>query len=99
MAISMLDMKRALLNKLGFSQSKSHHFLYRLTDRDGKLVVKTKLSHRSKGDDIGKRIFSSIARQIHLTSPQLRDAVKCPLSRKDYSDILKDKNLIDSDLP
>ena len=99
MAISVRDMEKTLLRKLGFSSSQGRHHFYDLLDGDGKIVAKTMLSHGPRGKDISKGIFSSIARQIKLTTPQLRDAVSCPLSRKDYSDILKEKSLIRSDLP
>lgn len=99
MAISMLNMQRTLTNKLGFIRSNRNHLFYTLFDKTGKVVVKTKLSHQSRGNDISKPIFSAIARQINLTTPQLKDAVECPLSRKDYSDILKEKGIINSDLP
>lgn len=99
MATSILDMQRTLINKLGFIQSNRHHFFYTLFDERDKPIVITKLSHQSSGDDISKPIFSAIARQIKLTTPQLKDAVNCPLSRKDYSDILKEKGIINSDLP
>lgn len=99
MAISVRDMQKTLLNKLGYSQSNTHHFFYSLYDRDGRLVAKTKLSHGSRGNDISKGVFSAIARQMQLTKAQLQDAVKCPLSRDDYSDILREKGFINSDLP
>ena len=99
MVVSVLNMERTLIHKLGFSQSESDHHFYNLFDRDGKIVAKTKLSHGARGKDISKGIFSVIARQIRVSSPQLREAVRCPLSKKDYSDILREKGIISSDLP
>ena len=99
MIVSVRDMEKTLLSKLGFLRSNTHHYFYDLFDGHGKLIVKTKLSHGSKSKDITKGIFSKIAKQIKVSAPQLRDAVKCPLSRKDYSDILKEQGLTTSDLP
>ena len=99
MNVSVRDMERTLLGKLGFVQSERDHHVYQLLDIDGRKVVRTKLSHGSRGKGIKKGIFGAIARQTQLTKGQLQDAVKCPLSRRDYSDILKKKNLIDFDLP
>ncbi len=99
MIVSVRDMEKTLLKKLGFSQSEAGHHFYDLLDADGMIVAMTKLSHGRRSKDILKPIFSSIARQIKLTTPQLQNAVKCPLSREDYSGILKEKGLISSDLP
>ena len=98
MTVSVRDMERTLLGKLGFVKSEKDHHFYHLFDMDGNMVVYTKLSHGSKGKSISKGIFGAIARQTALSKKQLQDAVKCPLSRRDYSNILKEKDLIDSDL-
>ncbi len=99
MVVSFRRMRSTLIDKLGFSQSESHHHFYNLFDRDGNVVVKTHLSHGPSGRDVTPYICSQIARQIKVSNPQLRKAVDCPLSRKDYSDILKKKGFISSDLP
>jgi len=99
MTVSMLDMRKTLIRKLGFSESSRHHIFYNLYDREGTRVATTKLSHSRTGRDIGISILSKIAKQMHLTIPQLQDAVKCPLSREDYSGILREKGLINTDLP
>lgn len=99
MIVSMRKMEKILIGKLGFLPSNGSHRFYNLFDRDGKFIVKTMLSQGSGGKDIDKGIFGAIARQTQLTKKQLQDAIDCPLSRKDYSNILKEKNLIDSDLP
>lgn len=99
MVVSILRMERTLIRKLGFSRSESHHHFYHLFDRDGNLVIITKLSHGAKGRDISKAILSKIARQMKLSNPQLQAAVDCPLSKENYSDILKEQGLISSDLP
>ena len=80
----------------------SKNAVNRIIDRltaDGMKVIRTKLSHGSRGKSISKGIFGAIARQTALNKSQLQNAVKCPLSRRDYSNILKEKNLIASDLP
>jgi len=99
MTVSVRDMERTLLSKLGFVKSEKDHHVYHLLDIDGMKIIRTKLSHGSRGKSISKGIFGAIARQTALNKSQLQNAVKCPLSRRDYSDILKEKNLIASDLP
>lgn len=99
MIVSVRDMERTLLSKLGFVQSERDHHVYHLFDADGRKIIRTKLSHGSRGKSIKKGIFGAIARQTQLTKGQLENAVNCPLSRTDYSNILKEKDLIGSDLP
>jgi len=98
MTVKFLEMRRTLTSKLKFAQDERRHEWYKLLDRDGKFIVATKLSRRASGKDIPKDIFSKIAKQMCLTKSELSEAVRCPLSREDYYNILKEKGLTTTDL-
>jgi len=57
---------------------------------NGKIITRTK---RSKGSgDLPMQ--HSIRQQLKLNEEQLREAIKCTLTRKDYIDILRSKGLL-----
>jgi hypothetical protein len=56
----------------------------------GKIITRTR---RSKGSG-ELPMQHSIRQQMKLNEEQLREAIKCTITRRDYIEILKDKGLI-----
>lgn len=81
---------RALVGKLGFEVTETHHHVYRLW-LDGVLVARTYISHG--GRELSRYHVSQMARQMHLHTSEFEDAVHCPLSREDYERILRERVL------
>jgi hypothetical protein len=80
----------SVTRKFGFETYDTHHKLAWLC-HDGKKVVRTRRSH-VKGRDVPAE--HAIRSQLHLSSAQWRDAVKCTLGREQYLDILAKKGLL-----
>ena len=81
---------RALVDKLGFAKTETHHHVYRLW-LEGKLVARTYISHG--GRELSRYHVGQMARQMHLRTSEFVDAVNCPLTRKDYYQILRERVL------
>jgi hypothetical protein len=81
---------RALVGKLGFEKTETHHHVYRRW-LDGVLVARTYISHG--GRELSRYHVSQMARQMHLRTAEFADAVHCPLSREDYDQILRERVL------
>jgi hypothetical protein len=88
MTISKTEFDK-LMNKFGFGTRNSGDKLAWL-EIDGKIVVRTKRSNGS-----GELPMQDVIRQqLKLNETQLRNAIKCILSRPDYIDILKGKGIL-----
>ena len=85
---------RALVGKLGFEKTETHHHVYRLW-LDGVLVARTYISHG--GRELSRYHVSHMARQMHLHTSEFLDAVNCPLSREDYERLLRERALQEGD--
>lgn len=80
------ELRAILTGKLGFTQSEgSKHELFDLYV-DGVYVANTRLS-RAK-DPIRSTLFGIIARQVGVSSPQLRQIVACSIDRDGYLEIV-----------
>ena len=79
-----------VVRKFGFEVRGGDHIRARLYV-DGKVVVRTKRSHRASGD---LPSYKQIRNQLMLTEEQLRDAIACPLGRDGYIEILRENGLI-----
>jgi ribulose kinase len=78
------------LRSKGFIQSDGdHHFFIYYTLEGVKSRLRTKTSH--SGKDIGKPLFSQMAKQCGLTAGDFTRLVDCPLSREDYEVKVKAK--------
>ena len=84
------NVDRALVGKLGFEKRETHHHVYCLW-LDGVLVARTYISHG--GRELTRYHVSQMAKQMHLHNSEFVDAVKCPLSREDYYQILCERVL------
>jgi predicted RNA binding protein YcfA (HicA-like mRNA interferase family) len=82
-----------LLKRLGFTEvpGKDHlYFELRFTNR----IIRTKVSH-GRGKDISNALLSHILRnQIYLTKAEFNRAKQGQLSRAEYLEILREKELI-----
>jgi hypothetical protein len=85
-ALRTRSVDRALVGKLGFEKTETHHHVYRLW-LDGVLVARTYISHG--GRELSQYHVSQMAKQMHLRASEFVDAVNCPLSREDYNQILR----------
>jgi len=78
---------RALVEKLGFEKTESHHHVYRLW-LGGKLAARTYISHGEP--ELSRYHVSQMAKQMKLRPAEFVDAVNCPLTREDYHRILQE---------
>jgi hypothetical protein len=78
------------LKKKGFVDSTEHSADHKYLEYfvDGKLVLYTKISHGSN-KDLDDCLIRQMSSQCKLTKSQFTDLVNCPLSQKEYLDILK----------
>ncbi len=81
---------RALVRKLGFEKTETHHHVYRLW-LEGKLVARTYISHGDRG--LSRFHISQMAKQMQLRKTEFVDAINCPLTREDYYRILRERVL------
>ena len=79
-----------LVRKFGFVVRESGDKLAWLTV-GGNVVVRTRRSRKGSGDLPRSH---AIRNQLHLTESQLRDAIRCPLSREGYLDILRQQGIL-----
>ncbi len=91
MPISTRKMDSILVNKLGFSRRGRKHRVYTL-QIEGREVARTLISHGAK--EISDRMLATMARQMGITSSQLKAIVRGELSREDYYQLLHEKGWI-----
>ena len=84
---------RALVSKLGFERTETHHRVYRLW-LEGTLVARTYISHGER--ELSRYHVGQMAKQMQLRTSEFVDAVECPLTREDYYQIVHDR-VLDSD--
>jgi hypothetical protein len=78
------QIENILQSKFGFSRCRTHssdHHWYELTIQGLSKIV-TKVSHSRA--DIGDRLASKIARQLHVRLPFFREMVDCTKNSDDY---------------
>ena len=92
MPISARKMDSILVNKLGFSRRGRKHRVYSL-QIEGREVARTLISHGAK--EISDRMLATMARQMGITSSQLKAIVRGELSREDYFQLLRKKHWIE----
>ena len=92
MPISTRKLDSILVNKLGFSRRGRKHRVYTL-QIEGREVARTLISHGAK--EISDRMLATMARQMGITSSQLKAIVRGELSREDYYQLLREKGWIE----
>jgi predicted RNA binding protein YcfA (HicA-like mRNA interferase family) len=84
------DVSKALKAK-GFGEDVSKdHVYYFFFDKGKRTAINTKISHGET--EISDHLFSSMAKQIKLTTGQFRNFVDCRLSREGYAAVLVEAN-------
>ncbi len=85
---------RALKAK-GFEEASGDHvFLIYYTSEGLKTGIRTKTSHTPKMKDIPDNLLPQMAKQCKLTNPDFLKLVDCPMSRVEYEQQLRERNLI-----
>lgn len=74
------------LEAKGFVNEKSDHVFYHLYIDGKKTSIRTQLSHNKQ--DVDDYLIRFMKRQTKLTKNQFIDLIKCPLSKKDYINLL-----------
>ncbi|GAB2636713.1 hypothetical protein GCM10027035_33010 [Emticicia sediminis] len=94
--MAVLDAKKTYKNllKKGFddASSKSDDHKWLELFYDGKLVLHTKISHGEK--DLGDFLIKQMSLQCKLDKTDFMDLANCPLSKKQYFEILEEKGYI-----
>lgn len=92
-ALSRTSVERALAQK-GFDRTEGgKHRVYRLLVDGLETGVATVVS-RGAQKTLGNPLVGAIARELHLTGPEFRQLVDCPLSHDDYVGILRGKGIL-----
>ena len=79
------ELRSSLLSKGKTSENRKSHHIFFFVEIDGKTYRATKYSHSAHGQ-ISDHILGAIARQMRLTTKQLRDFVDCVLTRDNWLD-------------
>ena len=74
-----LELRSALLSKGKTSEDRKSHHIFFFIEVDGKNYRATKFSHSARGQ-ITDDILGAIARQMRLTSKELRNFVDCAVT-------------------
>jgi hypothetical protein len=91
--MAVLDPKETHRNllKKGFVNAPGDHKRLEYYYND-KLILHTKISHGTK--EIGDYLIKQMYVQCQLSKGEFIDLAKCPLSKEEYFNILKDKGII-----
>jgi len=78
----------ALISK-GFERNEgSKHILYSM-EIEGKIAVVTRMSRGSSHHEIGKKILSKMAKQLHISNQQFLEYIECKYTYKEYYSYVK----------
>lgn len=95
--MSLLDPKKTYhnLRKKGFIDSTTRSVDHKHLDffLNDKYILSTKISHGNK--DIGDHLIKQMSVQCHLDKNDFIDLAKCPLSRDEFIEKLKQMDLLD----
>jgi len=79
---------RALVQKLGFERTETHHHVYKLW-LGGKLVARTYISHGER--ELSRFHIGQMAKQMRLRKNEFIEAVACSLEQEDYYRLLRER--------
>ena len=88
MPVSTRKMDRILVNILGFERRMGRHQIYILRF-GGKQVARTLISHGVR--EIGDDLMAVMARQMGITSPELKEIIAGKMARENYYRLLKER--------
>jgi len=83
---------RSLLLELGFSEERGKHHIFYYFRHEGKIVVRTRISHGAK--EIGQPLLGLIGKQLKLERTDWEKFLRGQLSREEYIRILRARKLI-----
>jgi len=83
-------MDQLLVNVLGFTRRTGRHQIYVL-ELDGRQVVRTLISHGAR--EISDDLLSTMAQQMGIDTPQLKELLAGELSRDAYLDFLRHRGI------
>jgi len=82
------------LKKKGFIEEESHHKYYHFVWKGQITHIHTYTSHGEK--NFSSHLFNKRKRQLYIDdNSDMLDFYNCPMSKKDYSDYLVSKGIID----
>lgn len=88
------QVQSALLRK-GFVKSENDHTkLIYFTMNQRKTSVWTKTSHGSSHKELTDNILSQMAKECRLSNREFSQLIDCPMTRKEYEDILRSRKHI-----
>lgn len=92
MPISARKMDSILVNVLGFYRKGRKHRVYVL-EIGGREVARTLISHGTR--ELSDRMLAVMARQMGITSRQLRAIVRGEIGKEGYYQLLREKGWLD----
>lgn len=93
-SVKRKDLKKSL-SKKGFEKIEgSNHTKYFFYYQGKKTSVFTILSRGSGHKTYGQSLLGRMSKQLKLTNSQFEDLIECPLKKKDYIKILKQRRVI-----
>lgn len=84
-------MDQLLVNVLGFARRSGRHQIYVL-ELDGRQVVRTLISHGAR--EITDDLLATMAQQMGITAPQLKQLLAGELTRSDYLNLLHQRGKV-----
>lgn len=83
-------LRHALISKGEAAEDRHSHHVFFFIEVDGKSYRATKISHSARGQ-IRSEILSLIARQMRLTTKELRYFVDCTVGHKQWLDLWRER--------
>ena len=88
MALSKRTIEKGLRKK-GFRKQNKDHITFRYITSDGtETSIFTHCSHGAGSKDIQDGVIGLMAKQCKITANQFKDLIDCPLSVKEYEELL-----------
>ena len=97
MPIKKREAENSLRGKGFKDEGKRDHDYFFFYFNGKKTNAYTYFSHGSESEDVNENLFKVMKRQLQLdNSQQVRDLLSCPLEQKQYIEVLKQKNIINT---
>ena len=86
------------LKQKGFEKDNRHHkYFYYVTTKNVWTTIKTRVSHKSSGTDIGKGLIGEMAKQCKISKENFIKLIDCTLSQTEYERLLYSKNILNKE--
>lgn len=80
MPFSLGEVRQAMTAKLGFDLDAARRHPTFVLRHEGRIIAKTHVSHGAARRDVSDGVVSAMARQVGVTGPILRDAIRCDVT-------------------